>query len=240
MIVAGFDIESTGLDKVKDRPIEIAVSLYSTRLNRSVEAEAVLIQADGVPVTDEITEITGITQGAVDKFGYDPVDAFDRFLDFAKQADALATFNGNRFDLPMMREMAKRVGRTFPEMLHIDLSTDLPMRSQELITMCAKKGFLYPAHEALGDVGGMLRLMSMFDFDVVLTRAKSPLIIVQSLQRRNENDLVKKHKFRWQPTDKLWWKAIKECDLQELITAIGGDFGLDVRKDLTLEMLDNQ
>lgn len=243
-IIAGFDIESTGLDKVKDRPIEIAISLYSTRLKRSVEAEAILIQSDGVPVTDEITEITGITQSAVNKFGYEPLDAFDRFIDFTARAEALATFNGNRFDLPMMREMAKRVGRTFPEMLHIDLSTDLPMRSQELITMCAKKGFLYPAHEALGDVGGMLRLMSMFDFDVVLTRAKSPLIVIQSRQGRNENDKAKKHKFRWSGErltyEKVWFKIIKECDLQDLIKAVNNDFGLEVRSDLTPDMLEDQ
>lgn len=240
MIIAGFDIESTGLDRTNDRPIEIAISLYSTRMNRSVDSEAILIQADGVPVTDEITEITGITQGAVDKFGYEPLDAFDRFLDFAKQAEALATFNGNRFDLPMMREMAKRVGRTFPEMLHIDLSTDLPMRSQELITMCAKKGFLYPAHEALGDVGGMLRLMSMFDFEVVLARAKSPMIVVQSHQKRNENNKAKKHKFRWYLDEKIWWKAIKECDLQDLVAKVNNEFSLEVRSDLTPDMLEDE
>lgn len=240
MILAGFDVESTGLDKVNDRPIEIAVSLYSTKMNRAMESEAILIQADGVPVTEEITEITGITQASVDKFGYEPLDAFDRFLSFAEQAEGYATFNGNRFDLPMMRAMAKRVGRVFPEKLHVDISTDIPMRSQELITMCAKKGFLYPAHEALGDVGGMLRLMSMFDFQTVLTRAQSPTIIVQSKQGRNENQKAKKQKFRWNPDEKIWWKAIKEVDLGDLVKAVNNEFSLQVRSDFTLEQLDTE
>ena len=240
MIIIGFDLESTGLDLVKDRPIEMAAMLWSTKMNRSVDSEAVLVQADGVPVSAEITEITGITQAAVDKFGYEPSDAFEILTSFIDQAEAVATFNGRRFDIPMSKEWASRVKSTFPEKLHIDLSTDLPMRSQELITMCAKKGFLYPAHEALGDVGGMLKLMSMFPFDIVLQRAKSPMIVVQSKQSFNENNKVKKHKFRWNPDLKIWWKAIKEMDLDELVKAVNNEFGLQVRSDLTPDMLETE
>jgi DNA polymerase III alpha subunit (gram-positive type) len=240
MIITGFDLESTGLDIVKDRPIEVAVMLWSTRMNRAVDSQAVLIQADGVPVTEEITEITGITQAAVDKFGYEPASAFEVLASFISQADAIATFNGNRFDIPMSKEWAKRVQQQFPEKLHIDLSTDLPMRSQELITMCAKKGFLYPAHEALGDVGGMMKLMSMFPFEVVLQRAQSPMIVVQSKQGRNENNKAKRHKFRWNPDLKIWWKAIKEMDFGDLVKAVNNEFGLQVRSDFTPEMLETE
>lgn len=240
MIILGFDLESTGLDLVKDRPIEMAAMLWSTKMNRSVDSEAVLVQADGVPVSAEITEITGITQAAVDKFGYEPSDAFEILTSFIGQAEAVATFNGHRFDIPMSKEWASRVKSAFPEKLHIDLSTDLPMRSQELITMCAKKGFLYPAHEALGDVGGMLKLMSMFPFDVVLQRAKSPTIVVQSKQAHNENKKAKKHKFRWNPDERIWWKAIKECDLDDLVKAVNNEFSLQIRSDFTPEMLDTE
>jgi DNA polymerase III subunit epsilon len=228
VIVVGLDIESTGLDKVKDRPIEVGLALWSTKFNRTLDARGFLVQADGVPVTPEITEITGVRQDMVDKFGYTPEEGYDESMYFIDRAEAIVAFNGTRFDIPMYREWAKRLGRQFPEKLVIDPYTDLPMRGQELITMCAKMGFLYNPHEAGADVGAMLRLMSMFDFEVVLARAKSPTVVIQSLQGRYENDKAKKHKFRWNPDRKIWWKAVKEMDVDELAKAVNGDFRLQV------------
>ncbi len=121
----------------------------------------------------------------------------------------------------------------------IDPYTDLPMRGQELITMCAKKGIAYDAHEASADVGAMLRLMGKFPFDLVLTRAKSPVVVVQSLQSRSENEKVKKHRFRWNPDRKIWWKAVKEIDLNDLAGAVNNEFGLQVL-DLKPEDLDSE
>jgi DNA polymerase-3 subunit epsilon len=226
MIVAGLDIESTGLDKVKDRPIEVGVALWTTKYHRSLDTRAILVQSDGVPVTAEITEITGITQSMVDNFGYTPEEALDETLYFVDRADAIVAFNGKRFDMPMCQQWAKRLQKQFPEKFVIDPYTDLPMRGQELITMCAKMGIYYDPHEAGADVGAMLRLMAKFPFEVVLERAKSPTVVIQSLQGRNENDKAKKHKFRWNPERKIWWKAVKEIDLQELAKHVNNEFGL--------------
>jgi DNA polymerase-3 subunit epsilon len=228
MIVLGFDLESTGLDKVNDRPIEAAMALWTTKFNRSLDTRAILIQSDGVKVTDEITEITGINQSMVDKFGYTPEEAYDEMMYFVERAEALVAFNGKRFDVPMCQQWAKRLGKQFPDKLVIDPFTDLPMRGQEQITMCAKMGFCYDAHEAGADVGAMLRLMGKFDFNIVLTRAQSPVIVVRSLQGRNENDKAKKHKFRWNPDRKIWWKAIKQMDVDELAKAVNGEFRMEI------------
>jgi DNA polymerase III alpha subunit (gram-positive type) len=228
MILLGLDIESTGLDKIKDRPIEIGLALWTTRFHRSLDTRALLIQSDGVSVTKEITEITGINQDMVDKFGYTPEEAYDETSYFLDRADAIVAFNGRRFDIPMMKAWASRLKRQFPNKLVIDPFEDLPMRAQELITMCAKMGIYYDAHEAGADVGAMLRLMSKFDFEVVLARAKSPVVIVQSLQHRSENEKAKKHKFRWNPGRTIWWKAVKEMDLDDLAKAVNGEFRLQV------------
>lgn len=228
MIVVGLDLEATGLDKVKDRPIELGVTLWTTKLNRGLDSRSLLIQSDGVKVTDEITEITGVTQTMCDKFGYTPEEAYDEMMYFVDRAEAIVAFNGVRFDIPMCQQWANRLQKQFPDKLVIDPYTDLPMRAQELITMCAKMGIYYDAHEASADVGAMLRLMAKFDFDVVLTRAKSPTLVVQSLQSRYENDKAKKHKFRWNPDRKIWWKAVKEIDLNELSAAVNNEFRLQV------------
>ena len=225
MIVVGLDLEATGLDKVNDRPIEVGLTLWSTNMQRGLETRNFLIQSDGVPVTKEITEITGVTQKAVDAFGYPVDEAFDIITDFVSRGEAVVAFNGTRFDIPMMRQWAKRAGKTFPDKLVIDPFTDMPehtdvpspgMRGQELITMCAKNNIYYDAHEAGADVGAMLRLMSIRDFDLVLKRAKSDTVILQSKQNRFENAKVKKHKFRWNPDYKIWWKQVKRIDLDLL------------------------
>jgi DNA polymerase-3 subunit epsilon len=226
MILAGIDMEATGLDKVKDRPIEVGVALWTTKFNRSLDTRAFLVQSDGVKVTDEITAITGINQGMVDKFGYTPEEAFDETLYFVDRAEALVAFNGRRFDFPMFSAWATRLQKQFPDKLIIDPYEDLPMRGQELITMCAKMGIYYDPHEAGADVGAMLRLIAKFDFDVVLNRAKSPVVVIQSLQHRSQNDKVKKHKFRWNPDKKIWWKAVKQIDLADLAKAVNNEFGM--------------
>lgn len=238
MILVGLDIEATGLDKVKDRPIEVGVALWTTKFNRSLETRALLVQSDGVKVTDEITEITGINQGMVDKFGYSSEEAFDETVYFVNQAEAIVAFNGRRFDIPMFYQWAKRIKKIFPDKQVIDPYEDLPMRGQELITMCAKMGIYYDPHEAGADVSAMLRLMGKFDFELVLTRAKSPVVVVQSLQSRNNNDAAKKHKFRWNPERKIWYKIVKEIDLDVLVKEINNEFGLQ-QLDLLPEDLEN-
>lgn len=244
MIVVGLDLEATGLDKVKDRPIEAAVTVWTTKYNRGLDSRALYVQSDGVAVTEEITEITGITQSMVDNFGYDPTEAFEEVMYFIGKAEAIVAFNGRRFDIPMMEAWARRIGKPltsteFYGKLVIDPFQDLPMRGQELITMCAKMGIYYDAHEAGADVGAMLRLMAKFPFDTVLERAKSPVVVVQSKQPYNENYKAKKHKFRWQPDEKFWWKAVKEIDLDGLVKQVNNEFGMVVRDDLQPEDLED-
>jgi len=251
MIVVGLDIESTGLDKVKDRPIEVGMTLWTTNFNRGLETRSILIQSDGVKVTDEITEITGINQGMVDSkqsWAYQPDDAFDEVMYFVDQASAIVVFNGRRFDIPMFKAWASRLGKTWPEKPIIDLfDGDMPatstaispaMRGQELITMCAKEGIYYDAHEAGADVSAMLRLMAKRPFDMVWQRAQSPIVIVQSQQGRNENEKVKKHRFRWNPIEKIWWKSVKRLDLETLVKTVNNEFAIRERSDLTPEQLD--
>lgn len=251
MLVAGLDIESTGLDKVKDRPIEVGMTLWTTNFSRGLETRSILVQSDGVKVTDEITEITGINQGMVESkrsWVYTPEEAFDEVLYFVNQAEAIVAFNGRRFDIPMFKAWAKRVGKEWPEKPVIDpYDGDLPdrytlitpgMRGQELITMCAKMGIYYDAHEAGADVSAMLRLMAKRPFDMVWQRSQSPIVIIQSQQGRSENEKVKKHKFRWHSDMKIWWKAVKQLDLEHLAKQVNNEFPLRERTDLTPEQLD--
>jgi len=239
MIVVGLDLETTGLDKVKDRTIEVCSILWTTNFNRSLDSRTLLVQSDGVKISPQITEITGISQTMADKFGYSQEEAFDEMMYFVDRAEAIVAFNGRRFDVPFSAQWARRLKKVFPEKPLIDPFADLPMVGQELITMCAKMGIYYNAHEAGADTAAMLTLMSKFPFDLVWSRSQSPIVVVRSKQGRNENDKAKKHKFRWNPDRKIWWKAVKEMDLNVLADQVNNEFGLEVL-DIPIEEMESE
>lgn len=224
MIICALDVETTGLDKQKDRVIEIGVALYSTGQKKYLDSVGQLVQSDGVAVTDEITAITGITQAAVDKFGYDPADALATIINFVEQADAVLGHNIRYFDWPIIENWAKRPGVSLPPVLLVDTMEDIPgVDGEQLITMCAKRGFVNPEqHSALNDAQATMKLAMSYDIDTIVARAKIPSVIVQShAPRTSTNSENKKYKFRWAPAPfSFWWKAVKETDVKELANRV--------------------
>jgi len=246
MILLGFDTETTGLNKQNDRIEEMGCVLYSTTLHRVLESAGYFSQTDGVLITPENTGLTGITQAAADRFGYEPGDALDTFISFATEADAIIGHNSNRFDLAVLQNAAKRLGRVLPEKLSIDTMTDIPgVKGEQLITMCAKAGFTYKAHGALADANAVIDLAEYHaahfperSFEKIAERAQSPLVLLQSLQDRKNNDAAKKLQFRWNPDKKIWWKAAKEMDVQALAEAASFKI-VYIDKSITYEELDS-
>jgi DNA polymerase III epsilon subunit-like protein len=216
MIVLALDFETTGLNVVEDRVLEVGAILWSSGQQKCLESTGFLVQSD-VPITSEITTITGITQAAADRFGYESKDALDNVLDLVAQADAIAGHNVIRFDKRVQEEWAKRHQVTIPDKLWIDTTTDLPgAKFGTLSHVAADHGFLnlFP-HSALADCQTVVKLLQMYDIDEVVTRAKSPTLVIRSHQDRANNQDAKKLKFRWEPERKVWWRTIKEMDLDE-------------------------
>lgn len=245
MILLAYDIETTGLDKQKDRVIEVGLALYSTGQRKILESAGFLVQSDGVPITQEITEITGITQAAVDRFGYEPLSAIEDISDWIAKADAIVAHNGHRFDRPMTENWAKRLNIVLPEKLWIDTMTDIPgVTGEQLITMCAKKGFVNPnQHSAEDDAKAVLKMLEIYNtsgisFESVMERAKSPLVLLRSHQERNRNEDAKRFKFRWSPKHELWWKAVKEEDIPVLANQVPFKVSY-LDKQFTFEDLDS-
>jgi hypothetical protein len=223
MILASIDVETTGLDVQNDRIIEMGLVLYSTGRKKILESTGFLVQSDGVEVTDEITKLTGITQDAADTFGYSQGDAIEIYNDYVSQAGAVIGHNILRFDLPVIQATAKRLGINLVSKLSIDTTTDIPgVKGEQLITMCAKHGFVNPnQHSAEDDAKSVIKLISGYDILAICERAKCPLLPVVSKQDRlglgrdAGNKVARKQGFRWNGDYKIWWQAVKECDLQE-------------------------
>jgi len=194
-------METTGLDFQNDRPIEIGAVLYSTGQKRTMESTGFLVKTD-VAISSFITGLTGLTHAAVNKFGYDSVDALDIVIDMMKEAEAIVGPERDSFRQAHVGAWASRHGRTIPEKLWIDTRTDLPgVESKGLTYMAADHGFLnlFP-HGALTDVQTCLKIVSMYDIDVVVARAKEPVVVLKAHTGFNglpDNALAKARKFGW-------------------------------------------
>jgi DNA polymerase-3 subunit epsilon len=241
MILMGFDMETTGLDFQNDRPIEVGAILYSTGQKRTMESTGFLVKTD-VAISSFITGLTGLTQAAVNKFGYDSFDALDIVIDMMKEAEAIVGQNVIRFDKHMLGAWASRHGRTVPEKLWIDTRTDLPgVESKGLTYMAADHGFLnlFP-HGALTDVQTCLKIVSMYDIDAVVARAKEPIVILKAHTGFKDsglpdNALAKARKFGWNPTYRLWYKVVKQSDVAAETSH--GEFDVSFVTDIPVEKL---
>ncbi len=101
-----FDLESTGLNVVRDRIIQIAILKYSSGEEEPKELSMMI--NPGIPISEEAMKITGIGPADLrNKPSFKQVA--QKIYDFIGDAD-LAGYNSNRFDIPMLMEEFHRVG----------------------------------------------------------------------------------------------------------------------------------
>lgn len=240
MIVAALDFETTGLDKHKDRVIEIGVALYSTGHRRFLDSVGQLVESE-VTISPKVTKITAIQPIAVEVYGYKEADSLSTVVEFIAQAEAVVGHNIRDFDWPILLNWGKRAGVSIPNKLVVDTYEDCPygVKQGTLVAMCAEAGFLLAdAHQALADAQGSLKLAVHYDIEKVVERARMPVVIVQSHAPRTEsNSENKEAKFRWAPRPYgFWWKAVKESDVEKLAQDV--PFSISVLdKSVTVEQL---
>ena len=106
-----FDLETTGLDLVRDRIIQIS---YIKVMPEGEEIRGNLLVNPGQPIPKEVTELTGISD--------DDVKDAKSFKELAPQLNEVMTgcdfagYNSNHFDVPMLAEEFLRAGTIFHKM----------------------------------------------------------------------------------------------------------------------------
>jgi DNA polymerase-3 subunit epsilon len=104
-----FDIESTGLNVMRDRIIQIALMKFFKDDREPAELE--LLINPGIPIGEEAMKVHGITpKDVARKPGFDLVA--QEIYDFIGDAD-LGGYNISRFDVPLLMEEFARVGMDF-------------------------------------------------------------------------------------------------------------------------------
>jgi DNA polymerase-3 subunit epsilon len=100
------DIESTGLNVIRDRIVQIGLIKYFA--NGQAPEEREMLINPGIPISEEAMSVHGITPADVARKPTFNQVAGELF-DFIGDAD-LAGYNSNRFDLPILMEEFARVG----------------------------------------------------------------------------------------------------------------------------------
>ena len=147
-----FDIESTGLNVLKDRILQIALIKYSK--DQDLPLELFLMINPGIPISEEAYAVHGISNEMVrNKPTFNQVGK--EIFDFIGNAD-IAGYNSDRFDVPMLMEEFHRIGFEFDisQRRLIDIQKIFYKMEPRTLKAAYKlycNGDLTDAHDALAD-----------------------------------------------------------------------------------------
>jgi len=154
------DTETTGLDAVADRLIEVAAVRVNARL-RITERFRSLVRP-GIPVSLMVQRLTGIT--AAELGGAPPIDeVYPRFVEFV--GDAVVVGQNVGFDLGFLTAAARRRGRRPPawssfDTLEASLLLYPELDRHGLDAMAQYLQVEPPAHRALRDAEATVELFA--------------------------------------------------------------------------------
>ncbi len=231
------DLVESGIDLKVDRIIEIGAVLWDTSRKQPVQIISELIdEADRLPISPEVFEITGIDDSMLKNWGQKNQEINQTLNKLEKlmiRADYIMAHNAKQYDLPMLGALFKRQGLKMPEKVWIDTMTDIEFPSmiqqRSLAILEHSHGFINPfPHRAVTDVLSMLKIASNYSVARMGKLAKSPICtIVAKLNApdwRNHDEVAKfnkiknkisRAKFKWDPQQKIWSKEIHSVLLEE-------------------------
>lgn len=154
------DLETTGLNVIKDRIIQIALIKYTKDSDEPVELEMLI--NPGIPISPESIQITGITPEMLKNkptFG----QVADQIYKFIGDAD-LSGYNSDRFDIPIIIEEFNRAGYDFDISKRNLIDVQKIFYKMEPRTLKAAYKFycnaeLENAHNALADVRATAKIL---------------------------------------------------------------------------------
>lgn len=147
------DIESTGLNVIRDRILQIGIVKFFA--DGRPHAELNMLINPGIPISEEALLVHGITpQDVANKPNFQQVA--QKIADFISNAD-LAGYNSNRFDIPMLMEEFDRVGIPFDMDKRRSIDVQRIFYKMEPRTLKAALKYyceqeMPDAHDALADV----------------------------------------------------------------------------------------
>jgi DNA polymerase-3 subunit epsilon len=155
-----FDIESTGLNVVRDKIIQLAMIRYHQ--DGSPPAERTYLINPGIPISEEAMAVHGITpQDVANKPSF--IQLAKEIFEFIGDAD-LAGYNSNRFDIPVLMEEFARAGLDFDVDRRDTIDVQRIFYKMEPRTLSAAYQFycqktIQNAHDAMEDVRATIEVL---------------------------------------------------------------------------------
>ena len=224
--IAIVDTETTGIDKLNDKIIEIAIKSIdmdkSSGKILSIKDQYESYNDPGVEIKNEITLLTGIDNSTVFKssINWDTVDFIFEKVDLIIAHNA--AFDRAFID-PHSSKSKEKVWAC--SVNDIDwLNRGFSSSKQELL--CHWHGFYFEAHRAMNDVDALLTLLTHNSYITkrpileLLENAWKPTYIifaenfVYDIQKK---DIMKANKYNWNPIKKIWFKIVssEQIDIEK-------------------------
>jgi DNA polymerase-3 subunit epsilon len=211
-MILGVDVETTGLCSNENNVTEIGAILWDTDHGTPVKFVNVLVDPMH-EIPEEITKLTGITPGLIDKHGVTQFEALQSLDPIMQKADFILAHNAP-FDKGFIAKLYEKNGLKMPEKIWIDSSVDVPyaeaIGTRKLVHLAAEHKFVNPfAHRAVTDVLTMLRICLHYDWATIIESAKQPTITIRAKVTYDDREKAKGTGYRWDGENKVWIKNIK-------------------------------
>jgi DNA polymerase-3 subunit epsilon len=219
------DVETSGLSAADDSVIEIGLSVF--KYNRStyeylgVHETYSALQDPGVPLSAEITALTGLTDEAVRGQRIDWLTV-ERLI---ASAEIVIAHNAG-FDRGFVEKYLPAVASRklwACSLKQVDWTTK-GFSGQKLEVLSIFHGFFTDSHRALSDAHALLYLLQMRDptaenspyLRELIANAHRPFVKLSALYSPFETkDQLKQRRYRWDPQQKTWFKQIYQDAVQE-------------------------
>lgn len=212
MRILGLDVETTGLCPIEDEVTEIGAVLWDTETKKPLALYSTFVQTTK-PISNEITELTGITKEMCDELGVSPMAALGGLLRLARKADCIVAHNA-KFDKGFFDALCIKHSGAFDKQWVCtiqDIDYPKSCKHKNLTNLAGEHDFVNPfKHRALFDVLTMLRILSHYDIEKVLENARMPKVTLRAVVSFDEKDKAKAAGYQWFGSKKLWLKEVRQ------------------------------
>ena len=216
------DVETTGLNHDEDKVIEVGIRQF--RFNRETGELLALgpaysaFQDPGIPISEEITKITGITDEMVkgQKIDWIKVD------ELLASSQIMIAHNAG-FDRPFIDQLStvssKKIWGCSLRQINWE---GYGFSTQKLDVLSIYHGFFNDAHRALNDADSLLYLLSKknnagspYLHDLLNQARKVAIQMIASQSPFESKDHLRLRNYRWDAQNKYWSKEIEKDQLQD-------------------------
>lgn len=225
MIACVVDTETTGLVIGEARIIEIGCVLIDADTKSIVSTWSSLIYSKAYGPLDGLSmmqafDINKIPRSILQRCGIDPEIAFMELNSYFEISDFIIAHNAIGFDKPLLEFEVKNFGLTLVDRPWVDSKCDIDWEasSNRLQHLASDYGiYTGQAHRALGDCMTLVELLRVSGKDLrqALEKSKIPLIDIVGEFPYESRDIAKARRFRWNPDKKIWFKTIRESELEK-------------------------